>query len=296
MTKSQKNLGYLMTLRSICTTFVKELTYLLKIFTHINVTSVTVTNTVKNVEESLKYWKDMAKFYDDKLTESIEKSPQGEERLEVLSNPHLFMLIPENGNIRVVPGSYDKDLFKEIEGKENDLFSPEEIVEAFADNTLAEYHEILNGLVDDHFGIYLSVVKDENSDDMGLVSFMPTDILEQIPKDYLLIFARDSVKFQAYVNDLMSNTDTLEPIPVERKAEAEKILKKRIKLFLKEFKRIYGESLKTVYKRALGLRDKYEGIVREEHTCECCADTKQPYRCSEEELKIRGKGRNIDLT
>jgi hypothetical protein len=290
MTKSQKNLGYLMALKSLCDVFIKDLTYVMT-------STLLNTDQQTSIATRLNYYVSMSKFYDDKLTASREKSPQGEERLEVLSSPHLFMLIPEDGNIKIVPGSYDKDLFKEIEGKENDLFSPEEIVEAFADVTLAEYREIVNGLVDDHFGIYLSVIKDENSDDMGLVSFMPTDILEQIPKDYLPIFARDSVKFQAYVNDLMSNTDTLEAIPAERNDEAEKILKKRIKLFLKEYKRMYDESLKTVYKRALGLRDKYEGIVREEeHTCECCADTKQPYRCSEEEFQIRGKGRNIDLT
>lgn len=294
MTKSQKNLGYLMALKSLCETFVKDLTGILN--NHGTLSSLS-TRLVEETHARIDYYKKMANFYDDKLTESRTKPPQGEERLEVLSSPHLFMLIPEDGNIKVVPGSYDKDLFKEVLEKEDDLFSPEEIVEAFADNTLAEYREIVNGLIDDHFGIYLSVVKDENSDDMGLISFMPTDILEQIPKDYIPIFAKDNIKFQAYVNDLMSNTDILEAIPAERNDDAEKILKKRIKFFFKEYKRMYGESLKTVYKRALGLRDKYEGIVKDvEHTCECCNDTKQPYRCSEEEFQIRGKGRNIDLT
>jgi len=46
MTKSQKNLGYLMALKSICTAFISDLNYVLKTFAYVNVTvgSLTLLN------------------------------------------------------------------------------------------------------------------------------------------------------------------------------------------------------------------------------------------------------------
>ena len=245
MTKSQKIYGYLMALVSTTKAHQEVLKNIINdIYKHDSTSPSFHVDIIIDIKKNIKKLEKQEKFYED-IIGKLNK-PEGDAAVEVLHNPHHFMYIENDDIVKLVE-----------EVKEPDLFSEEDMKDAFECCSTTSYHKLLLALIDDNFGLYGTLMKGlgPDADDMTYLSFLPSEIYEKIPAEFISEFRDNDNAFGKYMNDLLEFTGVLDSIPPERNAEADKIIKKRVKRFIKEYKKVHGYSIKTRYKIFHGLRN-----------------------------------------
>lgn len=137
------------------------------------------------------------------------------------------------------------------------------------------YEEYVEDIIDNHFGAYINHLSKTRHG----VSLLPAEIINAIPDKWEERFRTGYMNFNSDFSHIIRNGM---PDCIEAKDEEEmsELFNSHFRSFKKEFKAIYGKSLKKTFKEYLLAP----------------VDTRKPFRCCEEEFKIRGEGRNIDLT
>jgi len=160
-----------------------------------------------------------------------------------------------------------EDLHK-IFGKEDEpLFSAEKRV---AQTELLE-------MIEEHFGLHYYFLAPGNR---MLFEFIPEPLIEEFMKVGKNFDPDFVIKYEEFKNQVYEEYKAF-GYPIEfggNPVKIKKEYKKQFKDFKKRFKKRYSVSLKKKFCEYLGLFDK------------------RPFRCCEEELEVRGKARNIDLT
>lgn len=143
------------------------------------------------------------------------------------------------------------------------------------------YKNLMVKLVDEYFGLHFSqheALEAFAGANARGVWFLPEAVLDLVPKEFHDRFIEANKNFS---NDFchVINNGLPEVIEADDEDEMRAIMKKKYKKFKKEFKEQYGMSLKKKFLQYL-----LESV-----------DPKQPLRCSDIALKIRGQGLVVDL-